>query len=742
MNKIIFTLFLSINLNLLSSGNPLTEEEKELLQKERTTNLVLINDIFDIGSLGKSSDLKAAGAQLSNALNSDQLVLCTKSSWVYLKKFFTFNLKDYLESQLTFLKKKYNEKDIKEAVDLSYKFFEEFSKLTNKNQIQELIKEYKMDAFSLGNYELSKDLTNLFEEISNKFNDNYFNFKNFLSKNYQAKEIDDNYLIFIPESLQNKDKSEKMQDLLLGLSHTSLSDYDYRSDLTKDEVDAITKKSEELANNSDELAGKVLLNALAKVKIDDKSIPVELHPFFNVYLMGHGNPGQVAEIPASQILNKDGKVEKSYFLKTMDFFNSAIRTKTFGITSCFVGGQQIKNAYGWYDKFENINLSKLSFPILNIGSSYKPTYAYQKYQEYFDLLTQSPPDYNKVAELVRFGTIDNYMSIRLPNTTWFTPLELKNKTVSISQISAMTGKDILEIADKEAILLGANYIPKKIKITLSDKNDKLPVFLPSNYHDQKYFFNSLEISGYKENDLFKVLHDMLYKNFSVSEQILISFKSLKIGQVEYKNISCSIHEQQFDTFGRPFFRTGFSYTDSSGQRKESYWTSDILPESLNDPRVGNFSYKDEFSDNIFSNKQKFHEDVLSPGLKKEFTDNLEQQLRLRQEKYAKQKELNETKLSEKELKLISKKSKPYVQDTSNVEKINSLNHLNSVRDSIDKDLAEHQNSLDSRSQKIVTHLERTRELLNERELALKNSSKAKKSVFQDKERLPREMMAI
>jgi hypothetical protein len=732
--KLIFlTLVLPYSFYPSLNNSSLTEEEKELLQKERTTNLVLINDIFDISSLGTTPDVLAAGYQLLNALGNEQLVISTKSSFVYLKEFVKdFSIKNELTDISAFLTKKYPD-DIKKSekiIDFFKDFFDKLSQLRDQTEINNLINHYKIEELSSLSSDIKDEARSIFDNILLKFNN-----KGFLPEGYQAKEIDDNYVMFIPESLQNKDKSEKMQDFLLGLSYTSLIDYDDK----KNEFEAIKKKSEELAKNRQELAGKILLEALAKVKIDDKSIPVELHPFFNIYLLGHGNPGQVAEIPVTPILNKDGKFEKSYFLKIMDFFNTSIRTKSLGIISCFVGGQQIKNAYGWYNKFENINLSNISFPILNIGSSYKPTYAYQKYQEYFDLLTQSPPDYNKVAELVRYQTIDNYMSIRLPNTTWFTPLELRNKSVSISQISATTGKDILEIVDKEVIILGANYIPKKIKIIISEKNNKLPVFLPSNYHNQKYFFNSLEISDYKENSLFDLLREMLFKNFSVSETVVVSFKSLKIGKIEYKNVSCIIHGQHFDQFRRPFFRTSFSYTDSSGQKKESSWLSNISPESINDSRIANFSYKDESSDNIFSNIQKFHENTLPSGLKKDFTDNLEQQLKLKQEKYEKEKELNSQKLSVKELKLLGKKSKPYVQDKSNIEKINSLNHLNSVRDSVNKDLAEHQNSSDTQSKKIVTHLERTKELLNERELALRNKFRAKRPVSQDKENLPRDI---
>jgi len=468
-----------------------TKQQKLILQHERTTNLVIINDIQEI----LFDDPMPITQDLRQALTDRQVILSTKASWLQAKK----------------------------------------------------------------------------EDNS------------FIPEKYICKEINDDYLLFVPEEEQKDDEPLKMQDALLGLSYTKLSDYDYTS-FNQQEFDRIQAKCTTLMRK--DKTGKALLSALETLALKD--IDHTLLPFLNIYLGGHGKSGYINEINTES----DEKTQPSDFLKVLSFFDKAFRTKSVALVSCFIGGKQIKDVYAMYDedgkpifdKFSNQMLENLSYSIINWGSLYKPTYQTQNFDfaQYFNWLNESVPNYEKVLKYIIFYQVDNYISVKLPHTSWFSPVQFKEKTQTLSQVAMSTREMPVTIkSTAEVIILEANYISQPVNINVNSIYS-VPSFMPVNYHNQSYFFKALQLKNILSNtSFFEVLKSLIFINIRVEEEINFAFEKIQIGSVVYKNVHCFVSKEIHSNA----FRTGFVYEDPAGRVFKYSWLrgyDEYVPDSLDD----------------------------------------------------------------------------------------------------------------------------------------------------------------
>ncbi len=388
-------------------------------------------------------------------------------------------------------------------------------------------------------------------------------YKSVLPQGYICKEVNDHYLLFIPEAMQNKDKPENLQSELLGLNISGLKDYKYES-VDENEITKIIHNAK-TALVEDQKPGKILLETLNKLPIKDVS--PELLPYFNIYLGGHGRDGIIADISAKS----KGPNEPSDFLKIMQIFDKGFRTKSVGLFTCFIGGKQNIDTYGKHDqqgrpvfnKYDNSLLENLSYTIINNGSLYQTTYIGMDFIKYFEYLNNpNGPKYQELLDQARHWSLDNWMSIKLPHTSWFSPVELKNKSQTLSQVAMSTQKTPVDIKEStEVIILQANYIPQPVIFN----NFNTTSFMPVNYHDQSYYFKSL--ISILSDTIFDALQSLIFSNVRVNEEINFAFERLQLGNIVYKNVHCFV--SKFDSAQRA--TTGFVYEDDQGRVFKYTW---------------------------------------------------------------------------------------------------------------------------------------------------------------------------
>ncbi len=516
-------------------GAQLTDQEKSILQQERTTNLVILNDIDEINPQGLS---KAMRQILKSALMGSQVVLCTKALLLAAQK----------------------------------------------------------------------------------------EYGSFIPENYICKEVSDDYLLFIPEEMQHSDQPLQMQDALLGLSYSKLSEYDYKS-FNQKEFDKVQTRCETLTDN---MIGKMLLTTLQALEI--KNIDHALLPFSNIYLSGHGNKGVIAEISTKS----SDKNEPSDFLKIMNFFDKSLRTKSVALVSCFIGGKQTIDTYGMYDKndkpvfdkFSNKILEDLSYTIINWGSLNKPVYVsdYFDFSQYFNLLNEPIPNYEQVLKAVRTFDIDNYLSIKLPHTSWFSPVQLKQETQTLSQVAMSTQERAITIKNiAKVIILEANYTPQPVKIN-SYNTDSIPAFMPVNYHNQAYYFTSLQFNNFSQyHDFFEVLNYLIFKNILVDEEINFAFEKIQISSVVYKNVHCFVSKAT----PPQDLRTGFVYEDSQGRVFKYSWAGGSkgkAPFNLNDISVKSEQINKETWDQEFKIIGQSIQELVPESMRPKFIQGLSKKI--------------------------------------------------------------------------------------------------------------------
>jgi len=689
--------------------------------KERTTNLVIINDIFDITSLKEediflnifekkslfpsqsdlSNMLSASGYSLHKALDEEQLVLCTKSVWLYFQESVLFLLMqdaadmESLNIDLDFSSKQ----SAKYIIDLNIAFDlykDLYNRIINIYHFNEEVSENFTKKIREGLHEIkTKSLYNFFNKLVTSFiqiSFKYYEYKNILNKKYICKKVDDNYLLFIPHDMHS------LNDFSLGLSYTDLPDYEYqyfvsRENFLKEQTKSI------LLESSKNFTGAILIAALNKLKLKNLIANKNLLPFFNIFIQGHGNiqqgdnPALISEL---SIEKEDSKKEFSDFFKILNFFDNALKTKTVSLFTCFLGGKQILETYDVKNKLNDPYLENLSYTILNIGTLYGINYGMLPYQEYFNYLNKQPADYVKATEIVRYDRIANYISIKLPHTSWFTPVQLKNITLSLSQVDMSTREsDILVSKEKEIIILGANYISKPLKIIRdSDYSiEDLPVFMPSNYYDQRYFFNSIEISDIKINEeeersrynidpYMNIIIDMFFKNiWDDEEDILFLIQTFKINTMEYRKILFEYEAKDKKLY--------FAYIDSQGKRQEYFFNKNPMLEN-------NIYIKERLSidaEKLFDTYKKSIELSLPSNLRPDYIKELNSLLK--------------SKIvgpSSEEFKLVHKVLRNYLQNPEKIYDIKNMQNLENISLKIKNGIHKYKTKDDQVSKDLIKRL--------------------------------------
>lgn len=477
-------------------------------QEEETIDLVICNDDVDIfypdlvDFMQHEEGEGALIVDMAIALLENQLVLCTQSLWLSLQNlvqiwqnFIQKSEKELIEQfesgmslfqttkveKLKFVFEKYayrkaikEEKALVEQLNRMYlEFYETMNQVIDSQEkykkAQELLEKFKKEDFFETSY----------------INDVYLLFwmhvfyQIILEQEYTCKMLkyekslgSDDYLLFIPKNITTNFDWDNLQK------------YDHKVFKSNAEIqDCFFRMENYLHQNQ---LGLELLKVL-KVLISRKKNKNEKISFFNVFLVGHGDENCIAEISIELKENPLGQKE-SDFLKILHFFQYQMQTKSLGIISCFSGGQKIGKAFDISNQFNNLNLEKITYPIILLGSFFAPTFlqyhikipfaeskvqlytekllygpsAYinnNMYQNYFKCLNQAPINYEgaaqSISQVFNFSvkwvnrwSIANFVSIKYPNTSWFVPIELKTEE-EFQKIQNLSVKKLEQIQKKQ-----------------------------------------------------------------------------------------------------------------------------------------------------------------------------------------------------------------------------------------------------------------------------------------------------
>lgn len=482
----------------------------------------------------------------------------------------------------------------------------------------------------------------------------YFNI--ICEHDYICKQVNDDFILFIPRHLVNQQDTLMMQDVQLGLNVSTLSHYDYKKlpDLgTRQEVverayrlDAVNNLGQKLleALKTLVLTKRELVKEVAVLKEDVDKAQAVL-PFFNIFIDGHGSADQtIAGISINKIKNQSIQEEKepstqeekepsnpkklqhSDFERFLRFLNYEMKTKSLTVLSCFPGGKKHLDTFHIKKPFDSSILDQITYPIITIGMSmssvflsalhspisinvdqpvfftdrmlyapWKPSITVFDY--YFSLLDEVPSrdyeissNYERAFKLIsgfypehETFCLQNYIGVKFPHLSWYSAYEFKKHSKQISQIEALTKKEIIFQADPaiedrlKVILLGANVIPGEIRFE-NFTIDTLPLFFPVNYFNQNYVIHSMDIVLPDNRDDKLGLYNLFLKftsMFSLSEPINILIKNLNLSQ------------QYFDVY---FFSdleyvpghkmSGLMYIDNNDQAWISSWAVDTYSQRV------------------------------------------------------------------------------------------------------------------------------------------------------------------
>ncbi len=677
---------------ILFSINVQSAEPKN--QKERVTDLVIITDTCDLvvrniapWEITANNNHGIIIKDLNLALFDNQLVLCTKSTWLSLQNFVQiwhdyvqkseeeiFELSQAKISNVLTMDTVNIKKDIKDYKSLISKLDGMYQKLMHEIRSESNVSLKEVKARNLVKefqIILESDTTDKLDYAVKGLFTFYVSYQIIVEHDYDCRVVSDDFLLFVPKDLVPQTiQNTKDANAYLGLSYVDLKFYDYKKFVTEEEIRNSFKVTyEQLKNNS---LGFFLLNALKNLR-SLNNVNIADDPFFNILIYGHGSSSCVAEI--STVLVQDGnKVKSSDLLKILDFFNYSMRTKSVGFLSCYSGGKKIVEAFDVSNQFNNINLEKLSYTIIFVGTFFASTYGVSKielpfleknpklytsnflyglpdssksncYRNYFKALHDDPINYEKAAQSIsdvfdfknkkiNFDVISNYVSIKYPNTSWFTPVELKteqerenvqfaemkkNQRINlkavksayfdgqssvqakidvsqsndikkplefvkkISQLEALTKSIITIDCDDtpiEIVLLQANVIEQ---ININGPYYQLPVFLPINHFNQNYvinFINAVDYWGNSEIESCRSFHEIMRYFLpipSIKEPVNIVIKTLKTSNESYTNVYAFIRKvvtgKRSRNSNKNEFVSGYMYTDQNNQIKIVTWPS-------------------------------------------------------------------------------------------------------------------------------------------------------------------------
>ncbi|MCX5923542.1 MAG: hypothetical protein NTU89_03150 [Candidatus Dependentiae bacterium] len=541
----------------------LTIDELQTQSHAQTTNLVIINDVqeynrYYLSYMINFANVGAMHIEFIKAMSENQSVLCPKSLWCSVQ-----NIVDTVEKFAT----------TQAFTNIEDKIYQQkFTELKNLYlQLKSSSDNKETDSF----YKILNSDTTIDPKIKGTIGQMfsvYIRYQDIITKPYTCKEVNSDFILFLPNDLSNKSKSSAMKDFLVGLSYSKLPNYIYKTPLNPTDNDKIIENGQQ--TNSKKSLGKILLNTLKSLKIKD--CPKEYFPWINIYITGHGSQDFTAEMSTLPNKEEDGITTQSDFLNVMNCFNNDFKTKSVAISSCFPGGKKILESYNITNKLDNISLEQINYPIINIGSTFESTFtkilpvSLEKinfFESYFKLLNEIPPNYQKALSIMAQNGKENYGSIRFQNTSWFSPIQYKKEVKELSQIAMSTRKKSILINNEiKIIILNANYIPKSL-IFNAECDALLPWLLPANYHNQNYYFESLRMPNIKDS-----FHNVLIRllQSSIKEPINIIFKHIQIGSKELFNVLCFIHESDSNP-NEP--RTGYIYTNKKGETKTASWPS-------------------------------------------------------------------------------------------------------------------------------------------------------------------------
>lgn len=588
-------------------------------------NLIIFNDVIEkmhTWDLLEKIEPESAAIirEFIISLLEKQLVLVTKSLWTSFQNIIQawnnykmLSVDELRENYITGLKKAGFEdaeidkyaladdyiKSMKIAILTIDKHYQAIQKkITNRSEVLEYLKNIPEE--------------DKIEEVAQLFVA-YYIYQIILSHDYICKEVNNEFIIFIPKDITLASGKDEKKDIFLGLSYTKLNDFDYGTKLSDDQVDKIFNDANDIMYSN--ALGQKLLDALNILKVNKSDTNILKNPqlpFFNIFISGHGDDVITSEISITLSQDHRIKEQKSDMLQILKFFNNSIKTKSLAFVSCYPGGKKFVDTFDIKHPLSNRALESITYPILFMGSFYAETfntlisdapfkdldfvvfnnafYAPKSLQsilfwnQYFDFMNQQPVEYKKAAELIFFkedtGSEANLASFKKPNTAWFIPVEFESKKVdqsflSISQIYALTHDQIVVPSrlDLKRIWLQANYVhtikfPKRSSVLYESKDDvyesadkfkkinAFPYVFPMNYHNQNYIIEKIEAPDLVLNDekseLDSSLHqfiEIFFPVYKIKEPIKIVIKKLITKNYNFKNIYIFRYIKKKELFG-------------------------------------------------------------------------------------------------------------------------------------------------------------------------------------------------
>ena len=642
---IIFLLFS----NQIFSSSTFTNAELEVLSQYRTTDLIICNDTTEgtleniyfpwdlIDSQNKNS--QAITQDLASALLEDQLVLCSKSLWQNLKIYAqiwqnlaTKNVtqiweiyKDIPNIEQSKFIEGYN--TFHNLISQNYLMYQQINNLISDNKssnvdnLQKILQSFIIKKISSNSFNNEKEKLIKDSKLKMYFY-NFVIYNKACNSKYVCKEVNDDYLLFIPENkLLDVTKNIIFNNLYLGLNFYNLKDYPFNDISILSPSTTYIENQQKTSFDVKNLNSKTiqLITALKMLSLSQNNFGRDIkQPFFNVILNGHGGYGLAAGI--STKLRIKNNQSSSTFLDLLTTLQQKFIIKIFILSSCYVSGLNIKKIFNLNNQLYGPLLEKYPFTIIFSGITKSKSYGninklrklptimkesdiliediHKKEglfyssnnsftKTFYSLNNSDHIDYlesiNHLSQIyeksdknfpMKFESTSNYISIKFPNTSWFTPAEFKEYVLQISQI-AMSTKQKPIIIEKtiKLILIGANYIPISFII---NREYLLPTFIPVNYYHPNYIFTKIDIRNpTPEDDLETVIAIMFLGYFDINNldnnseynmnNINILIKNLKIGSKLYKNVIIFIEKPLESTMSQNEYKIGYIYTNEEHQ---------------------------------------------------------------------------------------------------------------------------------------------------------------------------------
>ncbi len=471
------------------------------------SNVIILNDVSEYGQFKYG----ALSRDLSKALlEGENPILCTKA--LLHNIFFHYNFyEDLVVHDLEYNSSLYypifekisSPEDIQGNIDIfksnimianQYLMdIQEYVKSSSApllDAIQEAINKYKSSLQSSSESWKSlesKNLVYLFQSSVTAF----FTYENIDFDQYNCKEVNEDFILFIPKKLQTE-----------AFNYEQLNEYSLDSEVKALQID-------------DSTVSEKLLEALTIICKGDKKYE------WNIIFSGHGSPlDRIAGMTTVSESNAD-----SVFMKCLNFFRDKVNTQNVVIISCYPGGEKIKSTFTIDSEFNNAQLARLNYTLIFAGSQpttvavanlqeFIPRYRYFTSKNivksvvagtrdicYVDLSSFWSAIF-KALDDKKYGTVgdslgksydgslelNKIMLIKLPHQEWMQPVAFTNDVEKLSQIQAFTASKPIVYSDKTKFLLtAANYVPA----TVTFSGSSLPVVLPTTHLNYNFYFEKI-----------------------------------------------------------------------------------------------------------------------------------------------------------------------------------------------------------------------------------------------------------